>query len=199
MNILILYFSRHGATKKLAHHIAQGVESIDGMNAVLRTVAPISTKHEATEPSIPDTGAPYATPEDLDNCAGIALGSPTRFGNMCAEMKYFWDQTTSVWLKGSLINKPACVFTSTGSMHGGQETTLTSMMTPLFHHGCLLVGIPYSENALSNTQSGGTPYGASHVAGVDNSHPITQDEKTLCIALGKRLATISKEMNNEKN
>lgn len=192
MNILVLYFSRHGATKKLANYIAQGVESIDDMNAVLRTVPTVSANHEATEKSIPESGAPYASLEDLENCAGLALGSPTRFGNMSAEMKYFWDQTSGSWLKGTLVNKPACVFTSTGSMHGGQETTLTSMMTPLLHHGCLLVGIPYTENKLSSTQSGGTPYGASHVAGIDNSKSISQDEKELCIALGKRLATISK-------
>lgn len=194
MDILIVYYTRHGATKKLADHIAQGVESIDGMNAVLRTVAPVSNTHEAIEKSIPDLGAPYATLQDLENCAAVAVGSPTRFGNMAAEMKYFWDQTSGLWLKGALLDKPACVFTSTGSMHGGQESTLLSMMNPLIHHGCMIIGIPYTEAALSNTTTGGTPYGASHVAGTDNSKSISQDEKALCIALGKRIATITKKL-----
>jgi len=197
MDILVLYFSRDGNTKKMADFIAEGINSVPGATAVLRTVAPVSANHEATEKPIPDTGAPYATHEDLENCAAIALGSPTRFGNMAAPMRYFWDTTAGLWLKGALVDKPATVFTSTGSLHGGQETTLISMMLPLIHHGCMILGIPYTESALLNTKTGGTPYGASHMAGGDAKMPISDDEKTLCIAQGKRLATITLKLKHQ--
>jgi NAD(P)H dehydrogenase (quinone) len=173
----------------MAHLIARGVDQVAGVKARLRTVAKVSAVCEATAPSIPDSGAPYAELKDLQECAGIALGSPTRFGNMAAPMKYFWDGTGALWQQGALIGKPAAVFTSTASMHGGQETTLTSMMLPLLHHGMLILGIPYSEAALSSTAGGGTPYGASHHAGPGSDKPISEDEKKLCIALGMRLAT----------
>lgn len=186
--ILVLYYSQGGSVRDMAKLIARGVESVEGATARIRTVPKISANHEATEPDVPDTGAPYVELADLEACAGLALGSPTRFGNMAAPMKYFLDGTTSLWLKGALINKPAAVFTSTGSMHGGQETTLLTMMLPLLHHGMLLLGLPYSEPALASTSTGGTPYGASHVAGAMDDRPISEDEKKLCIALGKRLA-----------
>ncbi len=173
----------------MAQLIARGIESVDGANARLRTVPKISTNCEVTEPSVPDEGDPYVEAVDLKDCAGLALGSPTRFGNMAAAMKYFWDGTSNDWLNGTLVNKPAAVFTSSGSMHGGNESTLLSMMLPLMHHGMLIVGLPYSESALSQTQTGGTPYGPSHVAGTFNDQPISAEEKTLCLALGKRLAT----------
>lgn len=186
--ILVLYYSQGGAVKELAQLIARGVESVKGVKARIRTVPKVSANCEATESDIPASGAPYVELTDLEECAGLALGSPTRFGNMAAPMKYFLDGTTSLWLKGALIGKPACVFTSTGSMHGGNETTLVTMMLPLMHHGMLIVGVPYSEPVLSSTQSGGTPYGASHVGGAMDDKPITEDEKKLCMALGKRLA-----------
>ena len=186
--ILILYYSQGGAVKDMAQLIARGVASIKGVKARIRTVPKVSANCEATEPEIPRNGDPYVELSDLEECAGIALGSPTRFGNMAAPMKYFLDGTTSLWLKGALIGKPACVFTSTGSMHGGNETTLLTMMLPLMHHGMLIVGLPYSEPILSSTISGGTPYGASHVGGALDDKPITEDEKKLCMALGKRLA-----------
>lgn len=186
--ILILYYSQGGAVKEMAQLIARGVEGVSGAKARIRTVPKVSANCEATEPEIPNSGDPYAELKDMEQCAGIALGSPTRFGNMAAAMKYFLDGTTSLWLKGALIGKPACVFTSTGSMHGGNETTLITMLLPLIHHGMLIVGLPYSEPALSATQSGGTPYGASHIGGAMDDKPITDDEKKLCIALGKRLA-----------
>lgn len=187
--ILVLYYSRHGATAQLAQQIARGIESIDGIEARIRTVPPVSTVCEAVESAIPDKGAPYATLDDLRDCAGLVMGSPTRFGNMAAPLKYFLDSTSALWLAGSLINKPAAVFTSTASMHGGQETTLTSMMLPLLHHGMLIMGLPYSEPALSSTDSGGTPYGASHVASAAGNKPLSDDEITLAKQLGKRLAT----------
>jgi NAD(P)H dehydrogenase (quinone) len=189
-DILVLYYSRNGATRDLALSIAQGIDSIPGAQARIRTVPTISTVCEATQPDIPDDGPPYAEPRDLAECAGLALGSPTRFGNMAAALKYFLDGTTPQWLSGALAGKPACVFTSTGSLHGGQESTLLSMMLPLLHHGMLIVGIPYTETALMQTASGGTPYGASHFAGVgaDDSAPLSADEKTLAHALGARLA-----------
>ncbi|MDR5819888.1 MULTISPECIES: NAD(P)H:quinone oxidoreductase [unclassified Caballeronia] len=190
-DILVLYYSRHGATRELALAIAQGVDSVPGMQARVRTVPPVSAVCEATQPDIPADGPPYAELRDLEECAGLALGSPTRFGNMAAPLKYFLDGTTPQWLSGALADKPACVFTSTGSLHGGQESTLLSMMLPLLHHGMLILGIPYTESRLSTTQSGGTPYGASHHArlGSDSaSHGITADEKALAIALGARLA-----------
>ncbi len=186
--ILVLYYSHHGAVRQMAQFVARGIEQVDGVTARVRTVPRVSSTAEATEPSIPDSGAPFAELKDLEECMAVAVGSPTRFGNMPAAMKYFWDGTGSLWMKGALAGKPAAVFTSSASMHGGQETTLTSMMLPLLHHGMLIVGIPYSEPDLLNTTSGGTPYGASHTAGVSSDQAITEHERTLCIALGKRLA-----------
>ena len=186
--ILVLFYSRHGATRKLAELIAQGVESVPGCDARLRTVPAVSTVTEATEPDVPADGAPYVELDDLAECAGLAVGSPTRFGNMAAAMKYFWDGTAAQWLSGALAGKPACVFTSTGSLHGGQESTLLSMMIPLFHHGLMVLGLPYTNPELMTTSSGGTPYGASHWSGLDGKKTITEDEKRLAIALGRRLA-----------
>ena len=192
--ILVLYYSRTGSVAKLAQYIARGVEHVTGIEARLRTVPPVSATCEQVQPVVPDEGAPYASFEDLQHCAGLALGSPTRFGNMDAPMKYFLDKTSALWLAGDLVNKPACVFSSSASMHGGQETTLTSMMLPLLHHGMLLVGQPYTEPALSTTKTGGTPYGVTHVAGVDNDYPLSQDEILLAKQLGERLATIALKM-----
>lgn len=189
--ILVLYYSRSGAVAKLAQQIARGVSFIDGMDVRLRTVPPVSANCEAVEPAIPDTGAPYATLDDLQHCSGLALGSPTRFGNMAAPMKYFWDGTSALWLSGALVDKPACVFSSSASMHGGQETTLTSMMIPLLHHGMMLLGLPYTESALSTTQTGGTPYGATHVSGSGKDTPLSQDEMILALHMGKRLARVA--------
>ena len=186
--ILVLYYSRHGATRKLAELIAQGIESLPGVEARLRTVPAVSTVSEAVEPDIPRDGAPYVELQDLAECAGLALGSPTRFGNMAAAMKYFLDGTATDWLAGTLSGKPAVVFTSTGSLHGGQEATLLSMMIPLLHHGMLVMGLPYTHPELMNTASGGSPYGATHWAGIDGDKPVTEDEKRLAIALGRRLA-----------
>lgn len=187
-DILILYYSQGGAVRQMAQLIARGVESVAGAKARIRTVPKVSANCEATEPEIPSNGAPYAELTDFEECIGLALGSPTRFGNMAAPMKYFLDSTTPLWLKGALIGKPAAVFTSSGSMHGGNESTLLSMMLPLIHHGMVLIGLPYSEPTLSTTSSGGTPYGASHIGGALDDKPITDEEKKLCIALGKRLA-----------
>lgn len=186
-HILILYYSRFGATAEMARHIARGVEEVPGIEARLRTVPAVSTVCEATEDSIPASGAPYVTLEDLKECAGLALGSPTRFGNMAAPLKYFLDGTSSLWLSGGLIGKPAAVFTSTSSLHGGQETTLISMMLPLLHHGMLILGLPYSETELLRTTSGGTPYGPSHLSGPESNLPLTEEERHLCQALGRRL------------
>ncbi|MDO8305220.1 NAD(P)H:quinone oxidoreductase [Herminiimonas sp.] len=186
--ILVLYYSRHGATRKLAEFIGQGIDSVAGCEARLRTVPAVSTVSEASEPEVPGTGAPYVELRDLEECAGLALGSPTRFGNMAAAMKYFWDGTSSQWLSGTLAGKPACVFTSTGSLHGGQESTLLSMMLPLLHHGMLLLGIPYTQAELMTTSTGGTPYGASHWSGVSGTQPISADTRALAISLGQRLA-----------
>jgi NAD(P)H dehydrogenase (quinone) len=186
--ILVLYYSHGGAVRDMAQLIARGVESVAGVKARVRTVPRVSTVCEATEPDIPVQGAPYAELRDLEECAGLALGSPARFGNMAAPLKYFLDGTSGLWLKGALIGKPAAVFTSTASMHGGQETTLLSMLLPLMHHGMLVLGLPYSESELTVTASGGTPYGASHVAGPMSDRPISEEERKLCIALGKRLA-----------
>ena len=188
LTILVLYYSRHGATHKMAEHIALGVESVAGCDARLRTVPAISTVTEAVEADIPQEGPPYVELRDLAECAGLALGSPTRFGNMASAMKYFWDGTSAEWLSGALAGKAACVFTSTGSLHGGQESTLLSMMLPLLHHGMILLGLPYTEAALMTTASGGTPYGASLWAGVDGLRPITDDSRNLAQALGRRLA-----------
>ncbi len=193
--ILILYYSQGGAVREMAQLIARGVESVSGAAARLRTVPKVSANCEATESDIPDSGAPYVTLNDLEECAGLALGSPTRFGNMAAPMKYFLDGTSGLWLKGALIGKPAAVFTSSGSQHGGNESTLLTMMLPLLHHGMLLLGLPYSESALSSTSTGGTPYGASHVAGAMGDKPISDDEKKLCMALGKRLAQTALKLN----
>ena len=187
--VLILYYSRYGATAGMARQIARGVEEVAGIEARLRTVPEVSATCEAVDPAIPDEGAPYATLDDLAHCAGLALGSPTRFGNMAAALKYFIDSTSTLWLSGAMIGKPAGVFTSTSSMHGGQETTLTSMMLPLLHHGMLLLGLPYSEPDLLHTSSGGTPYGPSHLAGKESKLPLSDEEKRLCRALGKRLAS----------
>ncbi len=186
--ILVLYYSRDGATTALAGEIARGVARIKGAAARVRTVPNVSTTTEATAAEIPDAGPPYAELSDLDECAGLLLGSPTRFGNMAAPLKYFLDGTASDWLSGTLAGKPAGVFTSTGSLHGGQETTLVSMMLPLLHHGMLLVGLPYTESALAETQSGGTPYGASHVSGLSGDSKLTDAEKQLAHALGARVA-----------
>jgi NAD(P)H dehydrogenase (quinone) len=187
-DILVLYYSQHGATRELARLIARGIESVPGAQARLRTVPKVSTVCEAVEAAIPPDGAPYVERQDLDECIGLALGSPTRFGNMAAAVKYFLDGTSAEWMQGALAGKPACVFTSSSTMHGGQESTLLSMMLPLMHHGMLILGLPYTEPALTATQSGGTPYGVSHVAGVKNELPISDAEKTLAIAQGKRLA-----------
>lgn len=187
-DILILYYSQGGAVRDMAQQIARGVEMVSGARARIRTVPKVSTVCEATAPDIPDSGAPYVELKDLEECAGMALGSPTRFGNMAAPLKYFLDGTSGLWMKGALIGKPAAVFTSSASMHGGNESTLLSMMIPLLHHGMVIVGLPYSEPDLSTTTSGGTPYGASHVAGSTDNQPLSDAEKKLCIALGKRLA-----------
>ena len=193
--ILVLYYSQGGAVKEMAQIIARGVESVNGAKARIRTVPKVSANCEATESDIPTSGDPYVELSDLEECIGLALGSPTRFGNMAAPMKYFLDGTAGLWLKGALIGKPAAVFTSSGSMHGGNETTLLTMMLPLIHHGMLIVGLPYSEPELSSTQSGGTPYGASHIGGAMDDKPITADEKKLCMALGKRLAEAALKLN----
>lgn len=189
-NILILYYSRHGGTAAMAQYVARGVDSVEGMEAVLRTVPDVSEVCEAVADSVPASGAPYVTLDDLKACDGLALGSPGRFGNMAAPLKYFLEKTSSLWLSGTLAGKPAGVFTSTSSLHGGQETTLLSMMLPLLHHGMIITGLPYAESDLISTQSGGTPYGASHVSGSDSTRPLSEEEKRLCFALGKRLAQL---------
>jgi NAD(P)H dehydrogenase (quinone) len=194
VEILVLYYSRHGGTRKLADAVCDGVALVPGCSARLRTVPPVSTVCEATEPAIPAEGPPYAEPKDLEECAGLVLGSPTRFGNMAAPMKYFVDQWLSQWLSGALIGKPAGVFTSTGSLHGGQETTLLSMMLPLFHHGMIIVGIPYGDTDLLTTKSGGTPYGASHLSGADGNNPVTDEEIRIARALGKRVAETAQKL-----
>jgi NAD(P)H dehydrogenase (quinone) len=186
--VLVLYYSRHGATATMANHVARGVEQVNGVEARLRTVSPISAATEATADSIPQAGPLYCEVDDLRDCAGLVLGSPTRFGNMAAPMKYFIDQTSSLWLTGAMIDKPAAVFTSTASLHGGQESTLLSMMLPLLHHGMVTMGIPYSEAGLMNTVGGGTPYGASHWAGQGNDRAPDETELQLCRALGQRVA-----------
>ena len=192
--ILILYYSRGGSVAQLARHIARGVEEVPGMQARLRTVPPVAPVTETAAAPVPDEGAPYASKRDLGECAGIALGSPTRFGNMAAPMKHFIDGLGAEWASGTLAGKPACVFTSTASMHGGQESTLLTMMLPLLHHGMVLVGLPYTEPALSTTRSGGTPYGASHVAGGQDDPTPTDDEKQLARALGRRLADVARKL-----
>jgi NAD(P)H dehydrogenase (quinone) len=192
--ILVLYYSQTGAVKQMAQAVARGIEKVTGMGARLRTVPKVSTVAEATEPEVPESGAPYVEYQDLEQCAGLALGSPTRFGNMAAPLKYFIDGTGGLWLKGAMSGKPAAVFTSTASLHGGQESTLLSMMLPLMHHGMVLVGLPYSQPELMSTRGGGTPYGASHLAGANADLPLSEDERRLCIALGSRLADIAQKL-----
>jgi NAD(P)H dehydrogenase (quinone) len=192
--ILVLYYSRFGSTARMADLIARGVEEVDGARAKVRTVPPVSPVSEAVEPAVPVSGAPYAELDELRGCDGLILGSPTRFGNMAAPLRYFLDQTSSLWLNGALAGKPAGVFTSTGALHGGQETTLISMMLPLLHHGMLLTGLPFTEPALNTTSSGGTPYGASHWGGPKNDRPLTEEERTLCLALGRRVAEVAAQL-----
>ncbi|QDK96618.1 NAD(P)H:quinone oxidoreductase [Acinetobacter tandoii] len=191
--VLVLYYSKYGSTKEMAHLIANGVEST-GMAVKIRTVPNLATVVTEAAASIPAEGDIYCTLEDLQYCAGLALGSPTRFGNMASEMKYFWDQTTSLWLNGALHDKPACVFTASGSMHGGQESTLLTMLPPLFHHGMMIMGLTNAHAALSNTKTGGTPYGVSHVSGPRHDQQLSQDEKTLCEAQGRRLASVVQQL-----
>jgi len=192
--ILVLYYSRHGNTAAMANKIARGVEEITDVSACLRTVPPVSTTCEASDDDIPTSGPPYAELDDLARCNGLILGSPTRFGNMAAPLKYFLDQTSTLWLSGALSGKPASVFTSTSSLHGGQETTLLSMMLPLLHHGMLISGLPYSEPELLKTTTGGTPYGASHLAGIDSGLELSLDEVQLCKALGRRVANLARKL-----
>jgi NAD(P)H dehydrogenase (quinone) len=194
VEILVLYYSRYGNTAAMAAQVANGIEQVNGATARVRCVPSVSANTEASEPTVPLSGPPYASLDDLRECDGLALGSPTRFGNMAAAMKYFWDTTGALWQSGDLINKPAGCFTSTASLHGGQETTLISMMIPLLHHGMVVVGCPYSEPALTRTTTGGTPYGPSHLAGENSSNPISNDEKELAQALGKRIAQIAKQL-----
>jgi len=192
--VLVLYYSRYGATEKMAQLLARGAEQVTGMEARIRTVPSVSANSEATEAEIPQEGAIYCSEEDLKNCSGLIMGSPTRFGNMSAALKYFLDSTGGIWASGSLIDKPAATFTSTSSLHGGQETTLLTMAIPLIHHGMLYCGIPYSEAALNTTTTGGTPYGASHLAGAKGNNTISDDEAALCLALGKRIAKIAQRL-----
>lgn len=192
--VLVLYYSHHGSVRELARHIARGIEQVPGISARLRTVPKVSATCEATDAAIPDDGAPYVEARDLEECIGLAMGSPTRFGNMAAPLKYFLDSTSGAWLKGVLAGKPATVFTSTTTMHGGQESTLLSMMLPLLHHGMLILGIPYTEAALSTTRTGGTPYGASHVSGSDGVTLASEHERLLAVALGRRLAETASKL-----
>lgn len=192
--ILIVYYSRYGKVAQLARLIARGVGEIPSMQARVRSLPPVAPVTTVAEPPVPEEGAPYVSHDDLEECAGIILGSPTRFGNMAAPLKHFLDSTGAPWASGTLVGKPAAVFTSTSTMHGGQESTLLSMMLPLLHHGALLVGVPFTESALNTTISGGTPYGASHVAGVDNDNPISDDEATIARALGRRVAAIAAQL-----
>ncbi len=189
--ILVLYYSRYGSVRQMAQFVARGVEQVAGASARVRTVPEVSAVSEAVAPGVPDVGAPYVELKDLEECAALALGSPTRFGNMAASLKYFLDSTSALWLRGALSGKPAAVFTSTSSLHGGQETTLLSMALPLLHHGMIIVGLPYTESDLLSTTTGGTPYGASHVAGAASDRAVSAEEKRLCSALGRRLATVA--------
>ncbi len=189
--VLVLYYSRLGSTQDMAKYIARGIEYIDGAEALLRTVPEVSETSEATDPKVPDSGSPYVTLDELKSCDALAMGSPGRFGNMAAPLKFFLEKTSSQWLSGSLVGKPAGVFTSTSSLHGGQESTLLSMMLPLLHHGMLITGVPYTESELLTTTTGGTPYGPTHVSGDKSDIPLSNDEKALCLALGKRLASLS--------
>jgi NAD(P)H dehydrogenase (quinone) len=196
-DILVLYYSVGGSVRRMAELLAEGVERVPGAAARLRTVPRVSTGIGAAA-AVPESGSPYCELGDLEECAGLALGSPTRFGNMAAPLKHFWDGTSLLWQRGVLAGKPACVFTSTASLHGGQETTLVSMMLPLLHHGMLILGLPYTQAELNATRSGGTPYGASHFAGVADDQPISEHERTLCIAQGKRLAEIAVRLQGGK-
>lgn len=189
--VLVLFYSRHGATAEMARRIARGIEEIAGVEACLRTVPPVSPECAAVTDPIPASGPPYATLDELRQCDGLALGSPTRFGNMAAAMKHFLDGTSELWISGGLAGKPAALFTSSSSLHGGQESTLLSMMLPLLHHGMLITGLPYSETALLHTETGGTPYGPSHLAGNDSKRPLSEHEKLLCRAMGRRLAGLA--------
>jgi NAD(P)H dehydrogenase (quinone) len=197
IKILILYYSKNGSTRFLAEQLALGVESVAGCEAVLRTVPAVTSVVQAPQAPVPESGSPYCQMIDLEQCDALALGSATRFGNMSDAMKHFWDQTAPLWLRGVLVDKPACVFTSSTSAHGGQESTLLSMMLPLLHHGAIIVGVPYTESALSNTQSGGSPYGATHHA-LNNIAQLSADETTIARAQGKRLATLAKVVRAEK-
>jgi NAD(P)H dehydrogenase (quinone) len=192
--VLVLYYSATGSVRSLAQSIARGIESVEGMRARVRTVPKVASVVEAISPAIPAEGAPYVEARDLVECAGVALGSPTRFGNMAAPLKHFIDGLGPEWARGTLAGKPAAVFSSTASMHGGQEATLLSMMMPLLHHGMVIVGLPYTEPDLSSTRSGGTPYGATHVSGAANDRPVTDEESRLAFALGKRLASLAKKL-----
>lgn len=194
--ILVLYYSRYGSVRQMAQFVARGVEQVAGATARVRTVPEVSAVSEAVAPGVPDAGAPYVELKDLEECAALALGSPTRFGNMAASLKYFLDSTSALWLRGALSGKPAAVFTSTSSLHGGQETTLLSMALPLLHHGMIIVGLPYTETELLSTTTGGTPYGASHVAGPASDRAVSAEEKRLCSALGRRLATIALKLDS---
>ena len=194
--ILVLYYSRHGATAEMARQVCRGVESIAGMSARLRTVPAVSAVTEATADAVPKEGPPYATLEDLGECSGLIMGSPTRFGNMAASLKYFLDGTAGMWLSGALSGKPAGVFTSTSSLHGGQESTLLSMMLPLLHHGMIMVGLPYTESGLMETTAGGTPYGPSHLAGANSNRSVSDIEKRLCQALGARVADVARRLSS---
>jgi len=196
--VLVLYYSAGGSVRRMAELIAEGVERVPGAQARLRTVPKVSSGFDREVSSIPEKGPPFCENRDLGECAGLALGSPTRFGNMAAPLKAFMDGTGTLWLKGALAGKPACVFTSTGALHGGQETTLLSMMLPLLHHGMLIVGLPYSNPELNATRSGGTPYGASHFAGIADDLPISDSERALCVAQGKRLAEIALKLTDGK-
>jgi NAD(P)H dehydrogenase (quinone) len=193
-DILVLYYSATGSVRRLAEAVARGIESVDGMRARVRTVPKVAPVVERTEPAVPTEGAPYVEAKDLAECAGLALGSPTRFGNMAAPLKYFIDGLGAEWTRGTLAGKPAAVFTSTATMHGGQEATLMSMMLPLLHHGMVIVGLPYTEPELNSTRSGGTPYGATHVSGTANDRPVSDEETKLAFALGKRLAKVAKRL-----
>ena len=192
--ILILYYSHRGSVRALAERVARGVESVPGMQARLRTVPKVSTVCEASEATVPTNGAPYVEAIDLEECAGLALGSPVRFGNMAAPMKYFWDGTVAAWQNGTLVGKPACVFTASGSQHGGNETTLISMMLPLLHHGMLLIGLPYTEPDLNTTSTGGTPYGPSHISGASGNPVLSESESRLAFNQGQRLANLVKKL-----
>jgi NAD(P)H dehydrogenase (quinone) len=194
MEILVAYYSRNGSVAQLARLIARGVEEVEGMRARVRQVPPVAPATQTAQPPVPEDGAPYVELRDLHECAGLILGSPTRFGNMAAPLKHFLDSTPAEWASGALVGKPGAVFTSTSTMHGGQESTLLSMMTPLLHHGMVIVGIPFTEQALGTTTTGGTPYGASHVAGINRDRPISDDERVLARALGRRVADIARRL-----